>query len=171
MWAIIHTDCSFQGGRLLSGAWEAGLVTLGELFASGSSASCLPTSPEHIFEPVPRLPLQDSYPGPLHEAGLDARAPPMAAHAAPPGEPHALICTLTVSATHGMPRHRGPGTRLPMGTVFAELGILLVLSLNSSLAHVPSRLPTSLLLTRPQSVLWRQKLVSQRLGPDFSFTD
>lgn len=70
VWAIIHTDCVFQDGRLLIGAREAGVVTLGKLLASGSSASHLPTSPPHICEPAPRLPLQDSHPGVLRQAGV-----------------------------------------------------------------------------------------------------
>ena len=42
-WAITHPDPIFQDGQLLIGAREAGFVTLGKLFASGSSTSHLQT--------------------------------------------------------------------------------------------------------------------------------
>lgn len=75
---------------------------------------------------------------------------PQASHCADQFWPHTGCCGTEFQVPHC--------PRTP--SWFAELWILLVVRVNSSLAHVPSRLPASLLLRTPQSALWRQKLVS-----------
>lgn len=160
VWAIIHTPCSFRDGQLLVGAGEAGFVTLGKLFASGSPASHLRTGRACQVVPgtsvSPRRTCCSSIP--THVCPERQRlmsGPPTW----PRAERPALLSSLGQVLAGGGGEGGGQGAqcwvpgRPPAPSWLSKLRILPVVCFNSTWGHFYGRLPASLLLRGPQSML------------------